>query len=232
MSLDESTTRCSGQSSARGASTPLPTPGRCSRRRPVRTGGTSPRWTQRSTTSSTRWCRRPSRSRLRRARGRGASRATATPPWWGPVGWPAPRSGAFLGGLGGYFTINPAAAHPLASASSPGPVAGAAVNQAHDAAFTVHRLGGRGDGVLDSPLSGPADPGHRAAGVAHGRAGALPGTSAARARWRICRAAGRRAPDQARVRASATAADRTAPRTQSDFGLGCILDSLTGAPCG
>ena len=66
-------------------------------RRRGRTPCTSPRRTLRFTTSSR--CRRRRRllpwRRPRRARGRGGSRATATPPWWGPVGWPAPRWAPF-----------------------------------------------------------------------------------------------------------------------------------------
>jgi hypothetical protein len=39
--------------------------------------------------------------------------------------------GAFLGGLGGYFTVNPAAAHPLASAAGPSQQLASAVDQAY-----------------------------------------------------------------------------------------------------
>ncbi len=42
--------------------------------------------------------------------------------------------GAFLGGLGGYFTVNPAAAHSVASSSTTDQPLAAAVNQAYRAA--------------------------------------------------------------------------------------------------
>ena len=41
--------------------------------------------------------------------------------------------GAFLGGLGGYFTVNPASAHTVASSSTPDQPLAAVVNQAYRA---------------------------------------------------------------------------------------------------
>ena len=78
----------------------------------------------------------------RRARGRGGSRATATPPWWGPAGWPAPRWAPFSAASVAYFTINPAAAHPLGVVDLTGPIAAAAANQAARRRVVGGRHGG------------------------------------------------------------------------------------------
>ena len=62
--------------------------------------------------------------------------------------------GAFLGGLGGYFTISPAAAHPLASSTTPDQSAAAAANQAAGGAAIGERHGGRADRRVLPSLSG------------------------------------------------------------------------------
>ena len=96
-----------------------------SRRRPRRRRGTRPRRhvaasTRRSTTSSKcRRCRRPPRQRRAEGEGpRGLARYRNAA-MVGAGGLACAAVGAFLGGLGGYFTIAPAAAHPLASSTSP-----------------------------------------------------------------------------------------------------------------
>jgi len=42
---------------------------------------------------------------------------TAPPRWSAPAAWPPPTAGAFLGGLGGYFTLSPVG-QPISSAAS------------------------------------------------------------------------------------------------------------------
>ena len=73
--------------------------------------------------------------------------------------------GAFLGGLGGYFTVNPAAAHPLASAAGPNQQLATAVDQAYRVA-SQRRLGGRHHGVVLVAV-GRARARRRPAAVAH-----------------------------------------------------------------
>ena len=65
--------------------------------------------------------------------------------------------GAFLGGLGGYFTINPAAAHPLGSTAEPSQQLATAVDQAY-------RVASRG-GAADADTASFSSP---SGGFAHG----------------------------------------------------------------
>ena len=61
--------------------------------------------------------------------------------------------GAFLGGLGGSFTVNPAAAHPLASSTTPDQTLAAAADQAHGGEAAAPGWGALGSASLTS-LSG------------------------------------------------------------------------------
>ena len=135
--------------------------------------------------------------------------------------------GALLGGLGGYFTVNPAAAHALASASSPDQSLAAAVNQAHDAAFTVPGSAARGTASLTA-LSGPLTQGIAPLEWLTDGAGALPGTSVQGTLADLpgVGSSGTGSGTGSGV-GDGSGSDCTA--TQSDFGLGCILDSLTAA---
>jgi hypothetical protein len=141
--------------------------------------------------------------------------------------------GALLGGLGGYFTVNPAAAHSLASSASRDQSLAAAVNRAHDAAFSVPGSAARGTasfgsasgsltrgiaglqwltdgtgGLPGSSVQGTlADlPGGGTSGIGSGGSGAGIGTTPP---------------------VVGTDPGPGCTATQGDLGLNCMLDSLT-----
>ena len=138
----------------------------------------------------------------------------------GAGGWPAPRVGAFLGGLGGYFTVDPAAAHPLASSTTPDQSLAAAADQAHG------RRGRRLRAARSACRARPdpdvavrlADPGHRTAAVGHSPTRAVARRGRARARVTL---AGRVRP--ARRRRSGLVGHR--PR------LGLLADRRASSTC-
>ena len=182
-------------------------------------------------------------------RSRGASRGKHAAPETAGEGYEGPRGlsryrnaamvgagglacaavGAFLGGLGGYFTVNPAAAHTVASSSTPDQPLAAVVNQAYRA--SALQSGSAAGRVLLVALGRP-DPGHRALPDALvPLAGEPP---------RACAPSGRCGVDgrqwlgrYRRHRGGAgtgggTGTGSGCAANQSDLGLGCILDTLTG----
>ena len=92
----------------------------------------------------------------RGTRGRGGSRVYRNAAMVGAGGLACAAVGAFLGGLGGYFTVNPAAAHSVASSSSGSPdqPLAAAVNQAYRASAHQSGIGRRSSAASFSSLSG------------------------------------------------------------------------------
>jgi hypothetical protein len=137
--------------------------------------------------------------------------------------------GAFLGGLGGYFTINPASARSLAAATSPDQSLAAAVNQAHDAAFTVRGSATRGTASLTS-LSGALTQGIAPLQWLTDGTGTLSGTSV-QGTLADLPGAGTSGTGTRTGSGSGSGVGLTSgcTGTQSDLGLGCILDSLTTA---
>ena len=190
------------------------------------------RWTHRSTTNSTvRSRRRPSRRHLRRARVRGGSRATATPQWWGPVDWPAPRWVLSRRRFRRLLHRQPAARTPgVLGVTDQSPAD--AVNRFHDAAaFTVGGTAAWREGFVRVGF-GFVDPG--LAGCSGSRAGeraACPGR-----RRRRCDPPGG-ATGTGSGNGSGTGTGTTPPvgtdpgsdctASQGDLGLNCMLDSLT-----
>jgi len=143
--------------------------------------------------------------------------------------------GAFLGGLGGYFTVNPAAAHSVASSSSGAPdqPLAAAVNQAYRAA--AHQSGSAAVAAASfSSLSGsltqgiapfqtltyhspvnlpvPALPLGAAGSTGGGGTGGTGGTGTG----------------GGTTTGGGTGTGSGCAASQSDLGLACILDTLTG----
>ena len=127
---------------------------------PRRTRDTAALRTRRSMTNSNRTRRRwPPSRRPRRARGRGGSRATATPPWWGPEVWPVPRSAPSSAASVATSPSTPQRRTPWPRHLTGQPPA-AAANQADEARVDGERPVG-GDGRVLHVAVGPTDPGRR-----------------------------------------------------------------------
>ncbi len=133
--------------------------------------------------------------------------------------------GAFLGGLGGSFTVNPAAAHPLASSPAPEQTA-AATNQVNDALSTESgssALTAASYSALPGPLtqgqgSGPlqwltAGSGSRPLAAVTGAGGDVPG--------------GATGDGESDGNGTGSGVGAGCIATTADLGLGCVLGSLT-----
>ncbi|HEY1416290.1 MAG TPA: hypothetical protein VGF41_00255, partial [Myxococcaceae bacterium] len=137
--------------------------------------------------------------------------------------------GAFLGGLGGHFTVNPASARSLAAASSPDQSPAAALKQAHDASFTVRGSAARGTASLIS-LSGTLTQGIAPLQWLTAGIGTMPVTSV-RGTLADLPGVGPSGTGTGSGSGSGIGAGLGSgcTGTPSDPGLGCILDSLTAA---
>ena len=132
--------------------------------------------------------------------------------------------GAFLGGLGGYFTVNPAAAHPLASSSAAEQAAAVATNQVNDA-LSTESGSSAATAASFSSLSGPLTQGSGPLQWLTAGSGSQPLAAVT--------GPGRDAPggtagdgeSDGSGTGSGVGAGCTA--TTADLGLGCVLGSLT-----
>ncbi len=141
--------------------------------------------------------------------------------------------GALLGGLGGYFTVNPAAAHSLASSASRDQSLAAAVNRAHDAAFSVPGSAARGTASFGS-ASGSLTRGIAGLQWLTDGTGGLPGSSVQGTLADLPGGgtSGTGSGDGSGAGLGTTPPVGTDPgsgctATQSDLGLNCMFDSLT-----
>ncbi len=139
--------------------------------------------------------------------------------------------GAFLGGLGGYFTVNPAAAHSLTSAASSDRSLAAAVNRSHDAAFSVRGSAARGTASMSS-LSGSLTQGLAPLQWLTDGTGTLPGTSVQGTLadlpggWTSGTGSGTGTGSGGSGSGGGPGGGSDCTATQSDLGLGCMFDSL------
>ena len=131
--------------------------------------------------------------------------------------------GAFLGGLGGYFTVNPAAAHPLASSSTPEQAAAAATNQVNDALSTESGPSAVTAASFSS-LSGPLTKGSGALQWLTAASGSQPLAAVTGEGSNVPGGAAGDGESDGSGTGSGVGARCTAMTT--DLGLGCVLGSL------
>jgi hypothetical protein len=131
--------------------------------------------------------------------------------------------GAFLGGLGGYFTINPAAAHSVASSRGPSQSLAAAVNQAYRATPATSGPAAVTAASI-SDLSGSVT---QRIGPTDSRSAALPGDAPVEGLplgtpWTS-------GGNGTTGGGSGVGSGTGCTTTQSDLGLSCILDSISSS---
>ncbi len=134
--------------------------------------------------------------------------------------------GAFLGGLGGAFTISPAAAHPLASATSPDESA-AAAEQAADGAGSTSGTAALTTAALSS-LSGSLTQSAAPLQWLTSQTGSLPATLADLSSAGTSAGSGSGAGDGSGLGSGLGTGIGCTPTT-TDLGLGCVLGGLTTA---
>ena len=135
--------------------------------------------------------------------------------------------GAFLGGLGGAFTISPAAAHPLASATTPDQSAAAAAEQAADGAGSTSGTAALTTAALSS-LSGSLTQGAAPLQWLTSQTGSVPATLADLSSAGTSTGSGSAAGDGSGTGSGLGTGIGCTPTT-TDLGLGCVLGSLTSA---
>ena len=190
--------------------------------------------------------RRGGRSASQRVRGAGGA-AVAPLPWRrhaeseGPRGLARYRNaamvgagglacaavGAFLGGLGGAFTISPAAAHPLASATTPDQSAAAAAEQAADGAGSTSGTAALTTAALSS-LSGSLTQGASPLQWLTSQTGSVPATLDDLSSAGTSTGSGSAAGDGSGTGSGLGTGIGCTPTT-TDLGLGCVLGGLTSA---
>ena len=134
--------------------------------------------------------------------------------------------GALLGGLGGAFTISPAAAHPLASVAAPDQSAGAA-EPAADGAGSTSGTAGLTTAVLSS-LSGSLTQGVAPLQWLTSQTGSVPATLADLSGAGTSAGSGAGAGAGAGTGSGLGTGIGCTPTT-TDLGLGCVLGGLTTA---
>ncbi len=143
----------------------------------------------------------------------------------GAGGLACAAAGAFLGGLGGYFTVNPAAAHSLASSVSPEQSAAGGANQGAASASGTEAVVTAALTALSGSLTQNAAP-LQWLTAQSGTPGATTGTLA------DLSGAGSGSDTGAGASAGSGAGSGNGSgctATTSDLGLGCVVGSLTSA---